>query len=173
MRRLVAAGVFALVTVAASLMEAAAPRAVVVVMGDDRFDISGEGNSVTGLRRAPVPYTSMSDLAAAVRLPEPVPAAVRLVRAAPPQVIDYVWCVTEEGVLVVGQQVRTLDVSSGQYLFTEGDIKRAYPALEATVPWTWIVDIPLGREVALTLEVRAMAHAWPVRGVIVVPSVTP
>lgn len=173
MARALAAGVLALVTFGAPVVTASPPPPVVVTMDADRFQISGEGNTVTGLRRAPVPYTSVSDLSAAVRMPRPVAAGVRLVRRTPPQVTDYVWCVTEDGTLVVGQQVRTLDTTSGQYVFTEGDIKRAYPALEATVPWTWIVDIPLGREVALTLEVRAMSQGWPVRAVIVAPSVTP
>ena len=147
------------------------PRPVVIRLDAERFDISGEGNSVTGLRRAPVPYRSLSEMTAAVRQPQPLATALRLVRAAPPQVIDYVFCVTDDGVLVVGQQVRSLDVTSGQYVFIEGDIKRAYPALEARAPWTWIVDIPLSREVPLILELTAMAHTWPVRIVAVTPSV--
>src|SRR5438045_7948113 len=110
-------------------------------------------------------------MAAAVRQPRSLATAVRVVRSAPPQVIDYVFCITDDGVLVLGQQVRTLDVTSGQYVFTEGDIRRAYPALEGIAPWTWIVDIPLSREVPLSLEVKAMSQAWPVRSVAVTPSV--
>ncbi len=155
-------------TLDAPVVGVAEQRPVVVTMDADRFDISGEGNSVTGLRRAPVPYSSVAAVAAAVAKAEPVPAAVRLVRAAPPQVIDYVFGVTEDGALIVGQQIRVLD-ASGRYVFMNGDIKRAYPALEATVPWTWIVDIPLGREVGLTLELRAVTQAWPVRAIIVAP----
>lgn len=173
MRRTLAAGGLALVMFGASTLPAAPPPPVVLSMDADRFSVSGEGNTVTGLRRAPVPYSSLIDLDVAVRMATPLPAGVRIVRSTPPQVIDYIWCVTEEGALVVGQQVRVLDQRSGQYLYSEGDIKRAYQALEANVPWRWIVDIPLGREVALTLEVRAMAHSWPVRAVIVTPSVTP
>jgi hypothetical protein len=169
MHRALRAGVFAVMVLDASTAAAVAPLPTVVYMDGERFEISGEGNSVTGVRRAPVPYDSASVVAAAVVQAQPVPAAVRLVRSAPPQVIDYVFCVTEEGVLVIGQQVRTLDVSSGRYVFTEGDIKRAYQALEATVPWTWIVDIPLGREVAVTLELRAMTALWPIRAVFVTP----
>lgn len=150
-----------------------APPPVVVTMDADRFDISAEGNVVTGLRLAPVPYSSLLAVSTAVREAAAVPAAVRLTRTAPQQVIDYVWCVTEEGVLVVGRQVRTFNVGSGQYDFTEGGIKRAYPALEATVPWMWIVNIPLGREVALTLQVQAPTSRWPVRAVSVTPTVSP
>jgi hypothetical protein len=172
-RHSLAASTLVLVMLRAAAADAAPPPPVVVTIEGDHFQISGEGNTVTGLRRAPVAYEGVSDLAAAVREPQPVAASVRLVRSAPPQVIDYVWCVTEDGVLVVGRQVRTLDVASNQYVFTEGDIKRAYPALEASVPWKWIVEIPLGREVGLTLDVRAMAPGWPVRAVFVAPTVTP
>src|SRR4051812_20438744 len=107
----------------ASVTAAVAPRPVVVTMDADRVEIPGEGNSVTGLRRAPVPFWSMTDVDSAVRRPAPVPAAVRLVRSSPQQVIDYVWCVTEDGVLIVGQQVRMLDSASGQYAYIDGDIK--------------------------------------------------
>lgn len=171
MRRLLVLGALALTILGPLVVGAAGPRPVVVTMDADRFDISGEGNSVTGLRRAPVPYSSLEDVAAAVARPEPVPAAVRLVRGEPPQVTDYVFCVTENGALVIGQQIRGLDLS-GQYTFINGDIKRAYPALEATVPWTWIVDIPLGREVAISLELRAMTQGWPVRAITVAPRLT-
>jgi hypothetical protein len=173
MRWTLAAGCIVLVVLGTPVTaRLAPPPPVVATMSADRFDVSAEGNAVTGLRRAPVPYSSLIAVSAAVRQRTPVPAAVRLTRATPPQVIDYVWCVTEDGALIVGQQVRTLDASSGQYEFTEGDIKRAYPALEATVPWMWIVDVPLGREAALTLEVRATTQTWPVRSVTVVPRVS-
>jgi hypothetical protein len=147
------------------------PPPVVVRVDAESFEVSGEGNAVVGLRRAPVPYASATELSRAVRQPRALATSVRLVRVTPPQVIDYVWCVTEDGTLVVGQQVRTLDVASGHYVFTEGHINRAYPALEATVPWTWIVNIPLGREVGLTLDVQAMSKTWPVRAVSVAPRV--
>jgi hypothetical protein len=154
----------------APVLDAAAVRPVVVSMTEDRFEISAEGNSMTGVRRAPVPYSELNALHTAIVRDEPLPAAARLTRSAPPQVIDYVFCVTEDGALVVGQQVRTLE-ASGRYVFSEGAMKRAYVALEAGGPWIWIVDIPLGREVSLSLEVRAQAPGWPVRAVTVTPSV--
>jgi|SRR5436190_9362775 len=171
MRAWAALGALALVILDASPTVAVEPRPIVVKLDAQRFEISGEGNSATGLRHAPVPYESLSAIGAAVRQAEPLAAAVRVVRAVPAQVIDYVFCVTEDGVLVVGQQLRSLDAASGQYVFTEGDIKRAYPALEATSPWTWIVDIPLGREVPLILALTAMGRAWPILAVAVTPSV--
>jgi hypothetical protein len=171
MRAWAMAAALALVSLDVPPVVATEPRPVFFKMDAERFDISSEGNSLTGLRRAPVPYDSLSDVGAAVRQAQTLATAVRLVRSVPPQVIDYVFCVTEDGVLIVGQQVRSLDVTTGQYVFTEGDIKRAYPALEATAPWTWIVDIPLGREVPLTLELKAMSQGWPVRAIAVTPSV--
>jgi len=171
MRRLLSVVIGALVVLGTPEPALVAPRPVVVSIGHDRFDITGESNTLTVLRHAPVPYESVSEVAAAVREPGALPASVRLLRIAPPQVVDYVWCVTSEGVLVVGQQIRSLDPATGQYVFTKGDIKRAYPALEGIVPWTWIVDISLGREVALTLEVRATARTFPVRSVTVLPTV--
>jgi hypothetical protein len=149
----------------------AAPLLPVSIHVDaDRYEVAGEGNSVIGVRRAPVsPCASPAEIASALRREEPVAAVVRITRATPPQVIDYAFCVTTDGILVVGRQVRTLDPSSGRYVFTEGDIKRAYPALEAISPWMWIVEIPLGREVGLTLELRAMTPAAPIRAVFVTP----
>jgi hypothetical protein len=173
MRRWAIAAAFALVTLDIVLGAAAPPDPVRVTMDGERFDIAAEGNTVTGRRRAPVPYTSLAMVADAVRREQPMPAAVRLTRAVPQQIIDYVFCVTDDGVLILGEQVRTLEGPSGRYVFTEGSIRRAYPALEATAPWTWIVDIPLGREITLTLEIKAMVAAWPVRAVAVTPSVTP
>jgi hypothetical protein len=147
------------------------PLPVEVRVDADRFEITGEHNTLTGVRRGPVPYDTLGAITNAVQQPAPVAAVARLVRSAPPQVIDYVLGVTDDGFLVVAQQVRTLDGAAARYVFTEGEIRRAYPALEATVPWTWIVDIPLGREVSVTLEVTAAAPGWPVRGVFVTPKV--
>ena len=147
------------------------PLPVAIQVDADRFEITGESNTMTGVRRAPVPYDTLAGITGAVQREAPVPAAARVVRSAPPQVIDYVLGVTEDGFLVVAQQVRTLDGTTGRYQFLEGEITRAYPALEATGSWRWIVDIPLGREVSVTLEVAALTPGWPVRGVTVTPKV--
>jgi hypothetical protein len=159
----------AVLTLHATAVPSAPPPRPVVNVGVDRFDVSGEGNSVVGVRRAPVPYSSFQAIATALTKSDPLPAAVRLTRVTPPQVIDYVFCVTEDGALVVGQQVRTLDIGSQRYVAMEGEIKRVYRALEARVPWTWIVDIPLGREVDLSLELSAMTATWPVHAIAVTP----
>jgi hypothetical protein len=171
MRRVLVAGAVGVLMLAPRAVAAPVIRPVIVSVDEHRFNVSGEGNTVTGVRLAPVPYASIVELSAALGRGSVLPAAVRLVRSAPSQVIDYVFCVTDDGLLVVGQQTRSAD-GTGRYGEAEGEIKRAYPALEATVPWRWIVDIPIGREVALTLDVRATSHAWPVRGVTVVPTVS-
>ena len=168
MRRAALAGALGLVMLAPGLAVGAEPLPATVTILADRFEISMGGNVATGVRRAPVSYDSPSALARDLEQPRPVPAAVRVVRSSPAQAIDYTFCVTEDGVLVVGRQSWTLDLPSGRYVFTGGDIKRAYPALEATVPWTWIVEISLAREAGLTLEVRALMSA-PVRAVAVTP----
>ena len=171
MRRMLVAGAVGMLMLAPCAVAAPVIRPVIVSVDEHGFNVSGEGNTVTGVRLAPVPYASIVELSAALGRGSVLPAAVRLVRRAPSQVIDYVFCVTDDGLLVVGQQTRSAD-GAGRYGEADGEIKRAYSALEATVPWRWIVDIPIGREVALTLDVRATSHAWPVRGVTVVPTVS-
>ena len=171
MRRAIAVTVLVLTALGSAGAEDRKPLPVAVRIDADRFEVTGESNTLIGVRRAPVPYDTLGSVTEAVQREAPVPAAARVVRSAPPQMIDYVLGVTEDGVLVVAQQVRTLDGATGRYQFLEGEITRAYPALEATVPWTWIVDIPLGREVSVTLEVTALAPGWPVRGVTLTPKV--
>src|ERR1051326_5963360 len=107
-----ALAVLALTAVHAPMVAAVAPPPVVVSVTAERFDVAGEGNTVTGVRRAPVPYDSLARLVTALHQPTALPSAVRLVRATPPRVIDYVFCVTDDGLLIVGQQIRDLDATS-------------------------------------------------------------
>jgi hypothetical protein len=147
------------------------PLPVTVHVDAERYEITGEQNTLVGVRRAPVPHDTLGGLTGAVQQAAPAAAAARLTRSTPPEVIDYVLGVTEDGVLIVAQQVRRFDGTTGRYAFVAGEIMRAYPALEATVPWMWIIDIPLGREVNVTLEVTALNPGWPVRGVALTPKV--
>jgi hypothetical protein len=171
MRRALAVTALVLAALAPPAAAERQPLPVTVHVDSERFEVSGEGNTLTGVRRAPVPYDTLGGLTGAVQQAEPVAAAARLIRSDPPQVTDYVLGVTEDGVLIVAQQVRALDTATGRYVYLAGEIMRAYPALEASVPWTWIVDIPLGREVHVALEVTALAPGWPVRGVALTPKV--
>ena len=141
----------------------------------ERFQIRIEaaGNELLAQRNALVIYATIERLTRAIEqqaLPHSVP--FRLVRASPPQTIDYLLGVTSEGTLVVGQQVYTFDLPEDRYLFTRGDIARSYPPLDRAAPWMWLVEVPLSREVNVTLELRA-ATPWPVRSVTITPSPAP
>lgn len=131
---------------------------------DDRVRIQAGGNELTVRRTGPVPYSAMDQLTAEIERPlSGRVSAIRLRRASPPQMIDYVFCITREGTLVLGQQM--FDLGAGRPSFSRGEIARAYPRLERPGPWAWIIDIPLGREASAALELRATAEGWPVRSV--------
>ena len=124
--------------------------------------IQSEGNELVALREAPVAYTTLEQLVADVARPAAIrQAVIRVVRAAPPQTIDYVLCVTNSGTLVVGERVHTFDIATHRYVFTRGEIARSYPPLDAPDGWLWLVEIPLSRETTVTFELRARGR-WPV-----------
>ena len=141
----------------------------------ERFQIriQSGGNELFALRNASVVYASLEQLTRAIeeRLP-PHSVPFRVVRASPQQTIDYLLGVTNEGTLVVGQQVYTFDLSQDRYLFTRGEIARSYPPLDRINPWMWLVEIPLAREATVTLELRATTP-WPVQSVTITPSHVP
>src|SRR3989449_11727619 len=93
-------------------------------------------------------------------------APIRIVRAAPQQMIDYVLCVTRDGTLVVGARTETFDPGERRYVFTKGEIVRSYRPLDAPEGWLWLVEVALSREMTVTLEVRAPA-SWPAESVTV------
>jgi hypothetical protein len=133
------------------------------------FRLQSDGNELVVAPQAPVAYTALEELTGAIGVPLATPAApIRVVRAAPPQTIDYVLCVTKDGTLVVGERVHTLDDSQGRYVFTRGGIARSYPPLDEAGAWRWFIEVPLSREVTVTLELRARA-SWPVEAVTVTP----
>ena len=132
--------------------------------------IQSGGNELIAAAHAPVGYTALGDLVADIggaltRRSAPI----RVVRASPPQTIDYVLCVTKEGTLVVGERIHTLDESQRRYVFTRGEIARSYPPLDDAGAWRWLVEVPLSRELTVTLELRARAR-WPVEAVTVTPA---
>ena len=93
-------------------------------------------------------------------------APVRVVRAWPPEEIDYLFSVTNTGTLVLGERVHTLDAAERQYVFARGQIVRSYPSLSVPEGWLWLVDVPLSRETTVTLQLRAQAR-WPLESVLV------
>jgi len=125
-----------------------------------------DGNELTARRTASVVYRSLEALTAALerRLPEPS-RAIRLVRASPPQTIDYTLCVTPEGTLVLAQQMFGMDPQTLRPVPVSHGLTRAYPPLEHTGSWMWLVALPVNREVTATLIVRSTTAGWPVRSV--------
>ena len=137
------------------------------------FRLLSGGNELVVAPQAPVAYTTLEQLTGAIGAPLAThEAPIRVVRASPPQTIDYVLCVTKDGTLVVGERVNTFDDAQGRYVFTRGGIARSYPPLDATGAWRWLIEVPLSRDVTVTLELRAHAR-WPVEAVSVAPPRVP
>ena len=137
------------------------------------FRLLSGGNELVVAPQAPVAYTTLEQLTGAIGAPLAThEAPIRVVRASPPQTIDYVLCVTKDGTLVVGERVHTFDDAQGRYVFTRGGIARSYPPLDATGAWRWLIEVPLSRDVTVTLELRAHAR-WPVEAVSVAPPRVP
>jgi hypothetical protein len=135
--------------------------------------VQSGGNELIAARTAPVRHRELEQLLAEIGRPDARAAApIRVVRAAPPQMIDYVLCVTSAGTLVVGERVETFDERQRRYVFTRGGIARSYPPLEEGDGWLWLVEVRLSREAAVTLEMRAPAR-WPVDAVGVAVSRAP
>ena len=144
------------------------------VAADDAYvKFTAEGNELLVRRAVPIQYTRLEDLARAIAESLPTSAAAyRIVRNAPAEVLEYVFAVTEDGGLLVGEQRRTFDFGERTYTFNRGRIDRSYPAVDGFVPWMWLVEVHLTREVDVTLEVRAEGE-WPVRTVVITPRETP
>jgi len=137
------------------------------------FRLLSGGNELVVAPQAPVAYTTLEQLTGAIGVPlAPPEAPIRVVRVSPPQTIDYVLCVTKDGTLVVGERVHTFDDAQGRYVFTRGGIARNYPPLDAPGAWRWLIEVPLSRDVTVTLELRAHAR-WPVEAVSVAPPRVP
>jgi hypothetical protein len=121
-----------------------------------------EGNTLLAPGLAPVRYSQVADMLSDIERPLS-PAAMRLTRVVPGRLVDYFFCVTLEGRLVVGQQVWRQDASR-RWVFERGEIARSYSPLESGGPWTWLIDVPLARESEATIVVRAEGE-WPLRSV--------
>jgi len=125
------------------------------------------GNELVAVREAPVAYARLDQLVVDIARPaEPGAAPIRIVRASPQQLIDYVLCVTRDGTLVVGARIETFDPGERRYVFTKGEIVRSYRPLDTPEGWLWLVEMALSREMTVTLEVRAPA-SWPAESVTV------
>jgi hypothetical protein len=129
--------------------------------------VSAGGNELRALREAPVAYASLEQIVTDIARPAVSHAApVTIVRASPPEEIDYLLCVTSSGTLIVGERFHTLGADGPRRVFTRGEIARSYPSVSVADGWLWLVDVPLSREVRVTLQLRAPAR-WPLESLAV------
>ena len=120
------------------------------------------------LRDAPVPCHTLVGFLEMLERPLPDGAfALRVSRSSPPDAQELALCVTADGTLIVGSQRFARDARGRRGRLVRGEIERAFPPLEGSGPWRWLVSIALSREVSVTLEVSAVAEAWPVRRVVI------
>jgi hypothetical protein len=159
-RRLVPIVMVLLAAATAGAQPAERPARIEIRAGDNRLEI---------MLLAPVPCQTLTSFAESLEQPlDDRPYAMRLVRTSPPEGSEYILCITSDGTLVVGRRVFARAEPGIPDAFARGDIDRAYPALDGPMPWTWLVRMPVSREVIVTLEIRA-TEGWPVRHVIIKP----
>lgn len=129
--------------------------------------VQSQGNELIVTRRAPVAYAAVEQMYAGIAAPRATATPpVRVVRASPPEQIDYLFCVTSGGTLVLGERVHASAAGERRPVFVRGEVVRSYPSLRVAEGWLWIVQVPLSRETTVTLQLRAPA-AWPLESVAV------
>src|SRR4029077_16937843 len=129
--------------------------------------VQSQGNELIVMRRSPVAYSTLEQMYAGIRGPGTTSTPpVRVVRASPAEEIDYLFCVTSGGALVLGERVHALSAGERRPVFVRGEVVRSYPSLRVAEGWLWIVQVPLSREATVTLELRAPV-AWPLESVAV------
>ena len=156
-----------LAAVAALLIVAgrAEPQSAPAALDQSMIRVQSQGNELFAMREAPVAYSTLEEIATRIAATAPTrPAPVRVVRTSPPQEIDYLFCVTNGGTLVLGERVHTRAAGEPRAVFARGAIFRSYPSLSVPEGWLWLVDVPLSRETTVTLQLRARAH-WPLDSV--------
>jgi hypothetical protein len=123
-------------------------------------------NKLVVHRRALVRFTALEKLAVDIERPLPPQSApIRLYRADPPELVEYVLGITSEGRLLIGQQHHVLALPERTYVFDRGRLARSHSPLEQPGPWTWRVVIPLSREAEVILSIKANGEQWPVETV--------
>jgi hypothetical protein len=125
------------------------------------------GNEMIVMRQAPVAYSTIEQIYGEIGAPRsPGAVPVRIVRASPPEAIDYLFCVTSAGTLVLGERVHTIRAGERTPVFARGQVVRSYPSLQVLDGRVWIVQVPLSREATVTLQLRSPT-AWPLESVAV------
>jgi hypothetical protein len=161
MRPLLLAPLVALLVVASR----AEPQSGPETPGRAPMRVESQGNELVAMREAPVAYSSLEQMAAGIGEASATRTApVRVIRASPPEQIDYLFGVTSGHTLVLGERVHTRRAGERRYVFARGAIVRSYPALSAPDGWLWLVDVPLSRERTVTLQLRA-GTGWPLESV--------
>jgi hypothetical protein len=139
----------------------AAPQSPPVALDQSMIRVQSQGNELFAMREAPVAFSTLEQIARGIAATGATRTApVRVVRASPPEEIDYLFCVTNGGTLVLGERVNTRSAGESRYVFARGAIVRSYPSLSVPEGWLWLVDVPLSRETTVTLQLRAPAR-WP------------
>jgi len=160
-RRWLAGAVASLVILAAR----AEPQSPPVALDQSMIRVVSQGNELFAMREAPVAFSRLEQMSASLNAAGSTYAApVRVVRVSPSQEIDYLFCVTTGGTLVLGERIHTRAAGERRYVFERGAIVRSYPSLNVAEGWLWLVDVPLSREATVTLQLRAPAQ-WPLASV--------
>jgi hypothetical protein len=160
-RRWLAAAAASLVILAAR----AEPQSPPVALDQSMIRVVSQGNELFAMREAPVAYSRLEQMSASLNAAGSTYAApVRVVRVSPSQEIDYLFCVTTGGTLVLGERILTRAAGERRYVFERGAIVRSYPSFNVPEGWLWLVDVPLSRETTVTLQLRAPAQ-WPLASV--------
>jgi hypothetical protein len=148
------------------LASRAEPQSVRAALDQSLIRVQSQGNELFAMREAPVAYSTLEQIATSIggTTPTRTAAPVRVIRMSPPQEIDYLFCVTNGGTLVLGERVHTRAATERPYVFARGAIVRSYPSLSVPEGWLWLVDVPLSRETTVTLQLRARAQ-WPLESV--------
>ena len=133
--------------------------------------VQSQGNELIVMRQAPVAYSTVEQMYAGIATPRASGTApVRVVRASPPEQVDYLFCVTSGGTLVLGERVHASAV--GERRFIRGEVVRSYPSMRVAEGWLWIVQVPLSREATVTLQLRSPV-GWPLESVAVTANGVP
>jgi hypothetical protein len=162
MTRLMLAALAALLIVAAR----AEPQSPPVALDQSLIRVRSQGNELFAMRDVPVAYSTLEQIATSIggASTRAATAPLRVIRTSPPEEIDYLFCVTNGGTLVLGERIHTRAAGERRYVFARGAIVRSYPSLNVPDGWLWLVEVPLSRETTVTLQLRARPQ-WPIASV--------
>jgi len=125
-----------------------------------------EGNRLSVRQPAPVPYSEVSRMMTALQRASPIGRyAIVLFRDSPREIIGYLLTVDRDGTLSLGSQSHEWDAAGRQYRLVRSELFRSYQPLDENQPWTWVVSIPINRELQASLIIRAVGARWPIESV--------